>query len=88
MLLWARGSGAPRPFHGALRRTTTTRRLAPQSLPEHTEPMDPIRTAPPQPPRSAPRREWVAPEVKDLPRLTELTLQSGPIGCGSSTVCG
>ena len=50
--------------------------------------MDPIRTAPPQTPRSAPRRSWVAPEVKDLPRLTELTLQSGgPIGCGSSTVC-
>jgi hypothetical protein len=50
--------------------------------------MDPIRTAPPLPTRSEPRRSWVAPEVKDLPRLTELTLQSGgPIGCGSSTVC-
>ncbi|HEX8672397.1 MAG TPA: hypothetical protein VF710_10930 [Longimicrobium sp.] len=53
--------------------------------------MDPIRTAPPQAPRSAPRRGWVAPEVKDLPRLTELTLQSGGSipcgGAGSSTVC-
>lgn len=52
-------------------------------------PMEPIRTAPPQAPRSAPHRSWVAPEVKDLPRLTELTLQTGgPIGCGTSTVCG
>ncbi len=51
--------------------------------------MDPIRTAPPQAPRPAPRRSGGAPEVKARPRLTELTLQSGgPIGCGSSTVCG
>lgn len=51
--------------------------------------MEPIRTAPQQAPRSATRRSWVAPEVKDLPRLTELTLQTGgAIGCGSSTVCG
>jgi len=41
----------------------------------------------------APRRPWVAPEVKDLPRLTELTLVTGPIipgdgdtGGGGSTV--
>jgi hypothetical protein len=26
---------------------------------------------------ATPRRQWVAPEVKDLPRLSELTLQSG-----------
>lgn len=25
-----------------------------------------------------PRRTWVRPEVADLPRLTELTLQTGP----------
>ncbi|HYJ79441.1 MAG TPA: hypothetical protein VEW03_07580 [Longimicrobiaceae bacterium] len=43
----------------------------------------------------APRREaWVRPEVADLPRLTELTLQTGPgipcgggTGGGGSTVC-
>lgn len=26
----------------------------------------------------APRRAWVRPQVADLPRLTELTLQTGP----------
>ena len=44
---------------------------------------------------SAPRRNaWVRPEVADLPRLTELTLQTGPgipcgggTGGGGSTVC-
>ena len=39
------------------------------------------------------RRAWVRPEVADLPRLTELTLQTGPVipggggpGGGGSTV--
>lgn len=39
------------------------------------------------------RRAWVAPEVADLPRLTQLTLQTGPgipggggTGGGGSTV--
>lgn len=41
-------------------------------------------------PQPAPRRAWVAPRVEDLPRLTELTLQSGPgvpgdCGVGGST---
>lgn len=41
-------------------------------------------------PRSgaAERRPWVAPRVEDLPRLTELTLQSpisGNCGVGGST---
>lgn len=42
---------------------------------------------------SAPRRTWTAPAVTDLPRLTELTLQTGPFipggggtGGGGSTV--
>lgn len=26
---------------------------------------------------AAPRRPWIAPEVADLPRLTDLTLQTG-----------
>jgi len=41
----------------------------------------------------APRRAWLRPEVADLPRLTELTLQTGPgipgnggTGGGGSTV--
>lgn len=41
----------------------------------------------------APRRAWTAPSVTDLPRLTELTLQTGPgipggggPGGGGSTV--
>ncbi|HEX6910452.1 MAG TPA: hypothetical protein VF142_08655 [Longimicrobium sp.] len=29
------------------------------------------------PPVAAPRRPWLAPRVDDMPRLTELTLQSG-----------
>ena len=40
-----------------------------------------------------PRREWVSPRVADLPRLTELTLQTGSgipggggTGGGGSTV--
>jgi hypothetical protein len=42
-------------------------------------------------PRSAAadRRPWIAPRVDDLPRLTELTLLTGPIegncGVGGST---
>ena len=43
---------------------------------------------------SATRRAWVSPEVTDLPRLTELTLQTGPSvpcgggsGGGGSVVC-
>lgn len=35
--------------------------------------------------RDTPRLTWQAPEVKDLPRLTELTLQTGgaiPGECG------
>lgn len=36
-------------------------------------------------PRSSPRRPWVVPEVRELPRLTELTLQTGdPIPGGGS----
>lgn len=45
------------------------------------------------PARPQPRRAWVRPEVADLPRLTELTLQTGPAipggggpGGGGSTV--
>ena len=43
-------------------------------------------------PRTAPLRPWVSPEVRDLPRLTELTLQTGggvfcPGTPGGSTVC-
>ena len=38
---------------------------------------------------AAERRPWVAPRVEQLPRLTELTLQTGPVegNCpiGSST---
>ena len=51
--------------------------------------MNPIRTAPSEAARTAPRREWIAPEIRDLPRLTELTLQTGGgIPCGpGSTVC-
>ncbi len=53
--------------------------------------MQPTRTAPSESPRPTPRRAWVSPEVKDLPRLTDLTLQTGgliPCGSpGSSTVC-
>lgn len=33
----------------------------------------------------APRRAWVAPRVDDMPRLTDLTLQSGiPGDCSDS----
>jgi hypothetical protein len=51
--------------------------------------MTPNRTAPSEAARTAPRRAWVAPEVKELPRLTELTLQTGGgIPCSpGSTVC-
>lgn len=50
--------------------------------------MHPTRPAPSESPRPAARRAWVSPEVKDLPRLTDLTLQTGGfIECGSSTVC-
>lgn len=47
-------------------------------------------TARPSPRASADRRAWVAPRVEDLPRLTELTLQTGPVingecGVGGST---
>ena len=54
--------------------------------------MQPTRTAPSDAARTAPRRAWVAPEVRDLPRLTDLTLQTGGlIECGTpgsgSTVC-
>jgi hypothetical protein len=44
-------------------------------------------------PPAAARRAWVSPRVSDLPRLTELTLQTGPFipggggtGGGGSTV--
>jgi hypothetical protein len=47
----------------------------------------------PAAPTAAPRRTWTAPAVTDLPRLTELTLQTGPFipggggtGGGGSTV--
>jgi len=52
--------------------------------------MDRTRT---QPPSRAPRRPWAPPVVDPLPRLTELTLQTGPgipgnggTGGGGSTV--
>jgi hypothetical protein len=36
-------------------------------------------------PETAPRKSWIAPEVKDLPRLENLTLQTGnPIDGGPS----
>jgi hypothetical protein len=37
-------------------------------------------------PEAAPRKSWIAPEVKDLPRLENLTLQTGgpPIDGGPS----
>jgi hypothetical protein len=42
---------------------------------------------------AAPKRAWTTPSVSDLPRLTELTLQTGPFipggggtGGGGSTV--
>lgn len=39
-------------------------------------------TAPASPPAApAPRRAWVAPRVDDLPRLTQLTLQTIPGDC-------
>jgi len=34
------------------------------------------------------RRPWVAPRVEDLPRLTELTLQTGPAIPGGGTPGG
>lgn len=43
----------------------------------------PDRGEPPQlaPPDSHTKKAWVAPEVTELPRLTDLTLQTGsPIG--------
>lgn len=36
----------------------------------------------------APRQLWTAPLVQDLPRLTELTLQTGPGGGGFLEDCG
>lgn len=43
-------------------------------------------------PAAADRRPWMAPSISELPRLTELTLQTGPgipgeceIGGGGST---
>ncbi|HEX8245105.1 MAG TPA: hypothetical protein VF541_16460 [Longimicrobium sp.] len=36
-------------------------------------------------PQPAPRRPWVKPAVADLPRLTELTLATGPGIPGSGT---
>ncbi|HSU12785.1 hypothetical protein [Longimicrobium sp.] len=53
-----------------------------------TRPSSAARAAPP-----AARRPWIAPAVADLPRLTELTLATGPAipggggpGGGGSTV--
>ena len=41
---------------------------------------DPPQSAPPD---SKSKRKWVSPEVTELPRLTDLTLQTGaPIGGG------
>jgi hypothetical protein len=39
----------------------------------------------PAPPPQAPRRRWIAPEVKSLPRLTDLTLQTGIPGNGETS---
>ena len=51
--------------------------MDPQHLPDSGEPPQPA------PPDSKSKRKWVSPEVTDLPRLTDLTLQSGaPIGGG------
>jgi hypothetical protein len=36
----------------------------------------------------APRAPWVAPEIKDLPRLTELTLVTGDIIPGGGSIGG
>jgi hypothetical protein len=42
---------------------------------------------PRQAPESTPRKSWIAPEVKDLPRLENLTLQTGsPIDGGPSII--
>lgn len=51
------------------------------------EPRQPHVEVCPPPPRSEPKREpWEAPELIELPRLTELTLQSGgPVGGGGNT---
>ena len=51
------------------------------------EPRQPRVGVCPSSPRSDPKREpWKAPELIELPRLTELTLQSGgPIGGGGNT---
>jgi len=44
----------------------------------------PDRGEPPQPapPGSHTKKAWVAPEVTELPRLTDLTLQTGIPGIG------
>lgn len=53
------------------------------------DPRDPDRA--PRPEGSSSRRPWAPPEVHELPRLTELTLQTGDAvggsgGSGGSTV--
>ena len=43
------------------------------------------KSPPPQPKKDASRKEpWITPEVKDLPRLADLTLQTGIDGGGGT----
>jgi hypothetical protein len=52
-------------------------------------PCDPLSPANTDPKPAFSRKRWVPPEVTDLPRLTELTLQTGsPIVGGGSTGSG
>jgi hypothetical protein len=53
-----------------------------QHLPDSGEP-------PPKSPESKRKRKWVSPELTELPRLTDLTLQTGaPIGGGGDPGSG
>jgi hypothetical protein len=55
----------------------------PQHLPGSGEPPQPA------PPDSKSKRKWVSPTLTELPRLTDLTLQTGaPIGGGGDPGSG
>lgn len=60
--------------------------MAPRT-PLRGEPSQPASGTPSQTQqRESPKQAWVAPEVTELPRLTELTLQTGdPIWGGGGT---
>ena len=45
-----------------------------------TEPTPPAGDDPPGPDARTTRREWIAPALVEMPRLTDLTLQSPAIG--------